>query len=246
MGIGDDDDRTPFFAGSTKEGFNMNSKIMISAISSLGFVVILVIALHIYSRFMIRRQSRRRTALLNIRVAALSLQADQQPKTGLDPAVIASLPIFAFKKPDAAAAETDDDCSVCLSLLETDEMVRKLPNCNHTFHAECIDMWLESHSTCPICRTEAQPTFVMIEQQPLTEPSNIIPSLLQEPTAPPIDGGVQLQPPAPTAKVGGGSESRMSSFRRIISRDRSLPRVQSCGQDDVDVLFDVERQIHQH
>jgi hypothetical protein len=49
------------------------------------------------------------------------------------------------------------DCAVCLCELEENEKVRLLPNCRHCFHVDCIDMWFLSHSTCPICRTSAQP-----------------------------------------------------------------------------------------
>ncbi|XP_028751466.1 RING-H2 finger protein ATL16-like [Neltuma alba] len=45
------------------------------------------------------------------------------------------------------------ECPVCLSVFEEGEEVRKLPQCNHSFHAMCIDMWLYSHLDCPICRT---------------------------------------------------------------------------------------------
>lgn len=31
--------------------------------------------------------------------------------------------------------------------------MRILPKCRHEFHAECIDMWFSSHSTCPLCRS---------------------------------------------------------------------------------------------
>nr|GEU57478.1 photosystem II PsbX [Tanacetum cinerariifolium] len=44
------------------------------------------------------------------------------------------------------------ECSVCLSVFEEGEEVRKLPRCNHSFHASCIDMWLYSHFDCPLCR----------------------------------------------------------------------------------------------
>ncbi|GMY36384.1 ring-h2 finger protein atl52 [Fagus crenata] len=47
----------------------------------------------------------------------------------------------------------DYECAVCLSVFEEGEEVRNLPRCKHTFHAMCIDMWLYSHSDCPLCRT---------------------------------------------------------------------------------------------
>ncbi|KAE7999060.1 hypothetical protein FH972_003542 [Carpinus fangiana] len=49
--------------------------------------------------------------------------------------------------------ERDDECVVCLNGFEDDEDVRQLPRCKHCFHAACIDMWLCSHSKCPLCRT---------------------------------------------------------------------------------------------
>ncbi|KAK6270793.1 hypothetical protein POUND7_007891 [Theobroma cacao] len=53
----------------------------------------------------------------------------------------------------------DDDgmCAVCLSQFEEGEELRTLPECLHSYHAPCIDMWLYSHSSCPMCRTDATP-----------------------------------------------------------------------------------------
>ncbi|XP_041003337.1 RING-H2 finger protein ATL52-like [Juglans microcarpa x Juglans regia] len=49
----------------------------------------------------------------------------------------------------------DGTCAVCLSEFEDGEELRTLPGCMHSFHVPCIDMWLYSHSTCPICRSDA-------------------------------------------------------------------------------------------
>ncbi|XP_019053848.1 PREDICTED: RING-H2 finger protein ATL52-like [Nelumbo nucifera] len=57
---------------------------------------------------------------------------------------------FKYRKGDEAAG--DIECSVCLSVFEDGEDVRQLPLCKHLFHAPCIDMWLYSHSNCPLCR----------------------------------------------------------------------------------------------
>jgi E3 ubiquitin-protein ligase RNF38/44 len=44
------------------------------------------------------------------------------------------------------------ECPVCLSVFAEGEEVKQLSVCKHSFHASCIDIWLNSHSNCPVCR----------------------------------------------------------------------------------------------
>ncbi|KHN10162.1 E3 ubiquitin-protein ligase [Glycine soja] len=71
---------------------------------------------------------------------------------GLDEAMIKSIAVFKYKKGSIGGSAGVTDCSVCLSEFEDDESVRLLPKCSHVFHAPCIDTWLKSHSSCPLCR----------------------------------------------------------------------------------------------
>ncbi|XP_071726877.1 RING-H2 finger protein ATL56-like [Rutidosis leptorrhynchoides] len=45
------------------------------------------------------------------------------------------------------------DCSICLEGFKDDEFCRKIPVCNHVFHANCVDSWLTKVPNCPVCRT---------------------------------------------------------------------------------------------
>ena len=46
---------------------------------------------------------------------------------------------------------------MCLNEFEDDERLRLIPKCDHVFHPECIDAWLASHTTCPVCRANLVP-----------------------------------------------------------------------------------------
>jgi hypothetical protein len=51
--------------------------------------------------------------------------------------------------------EEEIDCVICLADVDDEETAKRLPLCLHVFHRQCIDQWLQGHSTCPICRCNA-------------------------------------------------------------------------------------------
>ena len=55
----------------------------------------------------------------------------------------------------AAAKEESigEECPICTEDILLRDLA-KLDPCNHEFHQECINQWLEDHSTCPNCRQE--------------------------------------------------------------------------------------------
>ena len=43
------------------------------------------------------------------------------------------------------------DCIICLEEIKKDQIIPKL-SCDHKFHKECINSWINVNSSCPICR----------------------------------------------------------------------------------------------
>lgn len=43
-------------------------------------------------------------------------------------------------------------CIICLSDLDVGDELCSLRTCEHTFHATCLEVWLEGARGCPICR----------------------------------------------------------------------------------------------
>lgn len=70
---------------------------------------------------------------------------------GLESVVIANFPTKKYTNALFASSE-DAKCTVCLADYVEEDTLRILPYCGHSFHAACIDRWLQQHSTCPICR----------------------------------------------------------------------------------------------
>lgn len=70
--------------------------------------------------------------------------------SGLDQASVDELPVFNYK--DIMGLKEPFDCAVCLCAFSGHDKLRLLPICSHAFHINCIDTWLLSNSTCPLCR----------------------------------------------------------------------------------------------
>lgn len=91
---------------------------------------------------------------------------------GLDEAAIKSIAVCKYKKGDGLVEGTD--CSVCLSEFREEESLRLLPKCSHAFHLPCIDTWLKSHSSCPLCRSNI--AAANHDPPPMTLPQDTVPA----------------------------------------------------------------------
>ncbi|KAL3818645.1 hypothetical protein ACJIZ3_004550 [Penstemon smallii] len=78
-------------------------------------------------------------------------QLFQLHDSGLDQALIDTLPIFYYK--EIMGLKEPFDCAVCLCEFTDWDKLKLLPNCSHAFHIQCIETWLLSNSTCPLCRS---------------------------------------------------------------------------------------------
>ncbi|KAF0931989.1 hypothetical protein E2562_007799 [Oryza meyeriana var. granulata] len=99
--------------------------------------------------------------------AVTALQEQQRLQRGLGPDDVSVLPTFTYHaaaasaspgrcgligRGDAKEVAAADCCAVCLDELGEGALVRMLPSCKHYFHASCVDVWLLSRATCPVCR----------------------------------------------------------------------------------------------
>lgn len=140
------------------DNFSSNDKSLKVSPSILLIIIILAIVffvsglLHLLVRFLWRPQDRDTEDLDD--VTALQGQLQQLfhlHDAGVDQSFIdTTLPVFLYKA--IIGLKNPFDCAVCLCEFELEDKLRLLPKCSHAFHMECIDTWLLSHSTCPLCR----------------------------------------------------------------------------------------------
>ncbi|PKA53292.1 E3 ubiquitin-protein ligase ATL4 [Apostasia shenzhenica] len=68
--------------------------------------------------------------------------------------LISSLPLFTLASSVASLPKSPSlDCAVCLGALRPADELRLLPACRHAFHSQCVDTWLRSTPSCPLCRS---------------------------------------------------------------------------------------------
>ncbi|XVF14131.1 hypothetical protein REPUB_Repub09cG0030900 [Reevesia pubescens] len=124
--------------------------------------------LHLLVRFLIKHPSSSTSSQSNRypeMSASDALQRQLQQlfhlhDSGLDQAFIDALPVFQYR--EIVGLKEPFDCAVCLCEFSEKDKLRLLPMCSHAFHINCIDTWLLSNSTCPLCRgTLFTPGFSM-------------------------------------------------------------------------------------
>ncbi|CAD6263526.1 unnamed protein product [Miscanthus lutarioriparius] len=112
-------------------------------------------------------------------------------KRGLDPAVVATFPIVSYREVvEHKIGKGVLECAVCLTAFEDDDDLRLLPHCSHAFHPECIDPWLQSRVTCPLCRANLEKPAPAPVPVPLPLPAVAPPS----PSPAPPPAAVALSP----------------------------------------------------
>ncbi|GLT95602.1 hypothetical protein SLE2022_132750 [Rubroshorea leprosula] len=137
-GLNDDSSSTDF------------SPLIIAVIGILASAFILLSYYTIISKYCRRRGQDNSSTELNENRDEMSNNGLQGASAGLDEALMKSITVCKYRKGEGLVEGTD--CSVCLSEFEEDESLKLLPKCNHAFHVPCIDTWLKSHSSCPLCR----------------------------------------------------------------------------------------------
>ncbi|KAJ7974542.1 RING-H2 finger protein [Quillaja saponaria] len=124
--------------------------------------------LHLLVRFLIKHPSSSASSQSNRNPEISSSDALQRQlqqlfhlhDSGLDQAFIDALPVFQYK--EIVGLKEPFDCAVCLCEFSEKDKLRLLPICSHAFHINCIETWLLSNSTCPLCRgTLVSPGFAM-------------------------------------------------------------------------------------
>lgn len=77
---------------------------------------------------------------------------------------INTLPVTLHRSmpPPAAGAAGGNECIICLGEFEDGDVVKVLPRCQHSYHCECVDRWLRTRSSCPLCRNSLRVDSVVV------------------------------------------------------------------------------------
>ncbi|CAI8619586.1 unnamed protein product [Vicia faba] len=143
------------FPNPSNRGLSTSAKYSISIGLGLPGLLCLVI-IFCFIRGKMRRISPHNQRSSNHPSSTISLEPLPSFVTGLDGATIEKYPKILIGESGRLLKPSDNTCSICLSEYEPKETLRSIPECNHYFHAACIDEWLKMNGTCPICRNSPE------------------------------------------------------------------------------------------
>ncbi|KAK8952128.1 E3 ubiquitin-protein ligase ATL6 [Platanthera zijinensis] len=164
--------------------------------------------------------------------AAAAVGGRSRRQRGLDAAILETFPLLVYSEvKEHKIGKGALECAICLNEFEDDDTIRLLPKCDHVFHQDCIDAWLSTHVTCPVCRTN----YAVVDTQ-----GNEGAAVAPDTAVPPAAASTQDPPAADHVAISIGDVEREEEIRdlaRIASkargngsrRPRRLPRSHSTG-----------------
>lgn len=150
----------PWWPYSDSKDFRTNAALILIILFSL---LLCVLALVSAIRYLLRRgrhcrhhEQAQAAAAVVPAAAAAPKEADITRNTGDDElgqsgAGLARVQVYAKGAGEEEGEEAE--CAICLSEFVEGEGIKVLGECNHVFHVQCIQQWLNSHSSCPTCRS---------------------------------------------------------------------------------------------
>ncbi|KAI9097913.1 hypothetical protein K1719_025684 [Acacia pycnantha] len=153
---------------------------------------------------------------------------------GVSSEIIQSFPTFVYSTVKVRRGALA--CAVCLNEYEDDETLRLIPKCSHVFHPECIDGWLKSHYTCPLCRANL---LVPVAAQSESEETPLVPIEASDSeeegesdNGGVIRGNIRMNRSRTVKEERGPSRSRSTGFVMGILFGRSRSTGDGYGRDN--------------
>ncbi|MQL77738.1 hypothetical protein Taro_010150 [Colocasia esculenta] len=198
------------------------SLLVIAAI--IAFVFVASASIHLLLRYLARQSSSSSSGALSPLVLLRGVSSSSAPATRASPAspparcqdgeedLMKSLPLFTLASALAALPKSSLDCAVCLSSFHPHDQLRLLPYCRHAFHSTCIDTWLRSSLSCPLCRS------------PIVQES---PGPPRAPPLPPAAASVTTPPALPASGTdrSGSFRVEMGSVSRRMTQEGDFPEL---------------------
>ncbi|KAK1412613.1 hypothetical protein QVD17_34002 [Tagetes erecta] len=157
---------------------------------------------------------------------------------GLDEFLIREIPICQYTKGDGVKRSWYE-CVVCLNDFQEMDTLRVLPSCNHAFHLDCIDIWLQNNANCPLCRLSISGTSMYPKDQIIAPTSSP-----QDPQSSPIGGGrgdqdyvvIELGEDRNTPRLhqSRGQSPRKIGGKRVV-KTRKTHHASIMGDEGIDI-----------
>ena len=74
---------------------------------------------------------------------------------GLTQQQLSMFPVFKLPQPEGSPDHLlpeDQECAICLCPYEAEQPIKRM-FCRHHYHSTCIDQWLATKVTCPLCNS---------------------------------------------------------------------------------------------